>query len=74
MRPLYGYTWDGVGGPRDPRIVDGAVAATRPEVGAGQMDAKDTPRYALGEAELGDLHPDGDTPAPVTLAKETPHG
>jgi len=60
LRPLYGYTWDGVNGPRDPRLPTNVpVKVEAPAIAPGMMTAKETPPYSLGEAELGDLRADG---------------
>lgn len=73
MRQLYGYTWDGVGGPRDPRLPGGGnVKIGAPPSAPGMMNAKDTPRYRLGEAERGDhLSPDGSNASVPSPAETT---
>jgi hypothetical protein len=69
LRPLYGYSWDGKDAPRDFRITNPAVKIIQPKVvvGDGQMSVDNTPRYRLGEGDIGDLNPDGAPQAPGTL-------
>ena len=62
LRPIYGYTWDGVNGPRDPRVGDGDKVEPGDRQMPVEMSVNNTGHYRLGEAELGDLSPDGSKP------------